>query len=489
MRIVNSNYNSSVKQYQKKSSTQSFKGEEATVKSAVKAFMHQKTGKIGWWSRLFENSKGEVQTQLGNAAFTTTLAPLVIRYNPFSNQDKDTRAYSAWRQPLSALIAIGIGWPLTTQYGNWMQKMAMNGDINSIDLRIMKPDSEYSKDFKAYIKEQGNGAKFTTLNDYAKDQNENVAKAFAEKYIYGDPTTTLEEAKEQLKLGKLSQNEFNKLEQTYKTHNLHNLTLPEIMEKEFKFKFTKVEGENFLNVDSYEKKLGEIKATDFLKKLGLVDEDFKEETLRLFLLDKKEYDKAKEIADLKNIKIESEEFEQILKEIKIQGKLSSRNIEFNIGPSKKNNITLGQFLETLGIKETFKGDLDPTIADEIKEALKEKNVDELFLTKESNKMSSVLMNLKNKLKGLLVNGKKLENGTKEICPIEIKKLEDFAIEIAKNKGKRALKDFSSIKGYTSIVFNLVLTAISCTALNWAYPRVMDALFPRLSESKKKGGTK
>lgn len=455
-----------------------FKGNSSAVKTKVEEFMHKKMGLTGGFSRFFYNTRGEVQNQLGNAAFTSTLAPLMIACNPFSDQDKDTKKYSAWRQPISAVIAIGIGWPLTWSYENWMKKMALKGDINNIDLRIMKPESEYEKEFEKYSKTEGENVKYDTLKKYAEAKNDEMARDYAEKYVFSDSDSVLKSAQENLNSNKINKNEFNKIKTTLDSNNLDKQSLPDFMKDEFKFKFTKSEGQNFLNVEDYNKKLDDIKALDFLNRLGLVDDTIKEEDLRLFLIEKKQKSQAIKMAESKGIKLDSKEFNTILNDIKSNGKLASRNIEFYMGPIKGNKISLGQFLEVLEMKNTFKGDLDNSLVEDIKTELKANNIEnceDLFLTKKSSSMKSVLTEFKNKLK--------------ELKTMDKKEFKDFAIQITKNKGNRAIKDFKNIKNYTSIAFNLILTAVSCTVLNWAYPRFMEKFFPKLSQVKKQGGSK
>ena len=53
-----------------------------------------------------KNNIGEFQDICINALGTGLLAPIFIKYNPLSKTDEDTRTYSAWRQPISALLAI-----------------------------------------------------------------------------------------------------------------------------------------------------------------------------------------------------------------------------------------------------------------------------------------------------------------------------------------------------------------------------------------------
>ena len=50
--------------------------------------------------------QGEALNILVTAFGTAIVCPMFIRFNPFSKEDKQTKAYSAWRQPISAIIAV-----------------------------------------------------------------------------------------------------------------------------------------------------------------------------------------------------------------------------------------------------------------------------------------------------------------------------------------------------------------------------------------------
>ena len=79
----------------------------ATAAKPLKEFLLDiMPGKIKKMVKIHEGM-GEVQNQLINATGTGLVAPLFIKYNPISKTDEDTRTYTAWRQPVSAVLAVG----------------------------------------------------------------------------------------------------------------------------------------------------------------------------------------------------------------------------------------------------------------------------------------------------------------------------------------------------------------------------------------------
>jgi len=77
----------------------------ATEDELVKTFL-KNNSKFGALVNWFNKCAGEKTSIIINAIGTGLLAPLVIANNPLSKEDKDTKKYSAMRQPISAVIAI-----------------------------------------------------------------------------------------------------------------------------------------------------------------------------------------------------------------------------------------------------------------------------------------------------------------------------------------------------------------------------------------------
>jgi hypothetical protein len=125
---------------------------------------------LGKVCKFLSDNDGEVQNQIINAVFTTTLAPLMIWKNPFSKKSEKDKAYSALRQPISAGIAISGGLATTLGINKAFDKLANEGYIKSLDLRMNPNDSYLKSQFKSELKKaakEGKAAEF--LRKFAPD--------------------------------------------------------------------------------------------------------------------------------------------------------------------------------------------------------------------------------------------------------------------------------------------------------------------------------
>lgn len=87
-----------------------------------------------WYARLshyFSHPKfqGDIANVIITAIGTGFFAPVMIAKNPLSNQDKDTKTYAAWRQPISAVIAVVTQVGITKQVGNIIKGLAKEGKL------------------------------------------------------------------------------------------------------------------------------------------------------------------------------------------------------------------------------------------------------------------------------------------------------------------------------------------------------------------------
>ena len=83
------------------------------------------------WARFLSYAgehQGEALNILVTAFGTAVICPMFIRFNPFSKEDKDTKAYSAWRQPISAVIAVVTQLTITKWFNDYLAKMASTSD-------------------------------------------------------------------------------------------------------------------------------------------------------------------------------------------------------------------------------------------------------------------------------------------------------------------------------------------------------------------------
>ena len=208
--LVQPNYQSKNLQARKKfNSYPAFKGaaslgDDATkiatdlTAKSVRQAIEKKQGIVGYFSRLLNANDGEVQNQVINAIFTTTLAPLFIACNPISTQDKKTKEYTALRQPISAVIAISGGLAMTNAINSYMSTLGSEGHLPyMLDMRIA-PDKTYLKpSFK---------------KDFNKAIKDNKLEEFVEKYKSTDWDS---EDLDRIKSGKIKNGEKKLLLDNY----------------------------------------------------------------------------------------------------------------------------------------------------------------------------------------------------------------------------------------------------------------------------------
>lgn len=427
------------------------KEEEEVIRKASEEIL----GKFGWFGNFLKKMKkgeGEVQNQLWNAAFTTTLAPIMIAKNPFSKEDKKKREYTALRQPVSAATAIGFGLLITMPVNNFLENIASKGYISAIDLRV-KPDDKF---LKRQYKKEGIAKTGQSLEDYVT-QKQKDAKALFIKLIGDEPE---ELAKNSGLKGKLGN--YDKF---IEKNNMNNIDFKDFMKERFKIEFFE---DGSLKEDAFKKKSNEILAMDFMRETGLIKSEkskdgkikvgqFTEEDLKNFLLN---------VSAKKHNVSES------------QSKHFSNTVEYVVGDAivDEETITLKHMFDRLDIKP---------------EELFEQ---EIAGKKQNRKLVNVLYDFADiHIKDLTINKRKSING-KEVSNI---------ISYYNGEGRKMLKEyfldlhiarkvdyFKNYKKYAGILVSLVSLPFSCGALNWAYPRFVSTFFPSLDGNRaKKGGNK
>ena len=122
-----------------------------------------------------KNNIGEFQDICINALGTGLLAPIFIKYNPLSKTDEDTRTYSAWRQPISALLAIATQGlftiPIVSKINSMANEGAMNLDCNKTPFK----DKDYAMHMMKKLHPELNKKQREILADeYIAKQDENL---------------------------------------------------------------------------------------------------------------------------------------------------------------------------------------------------------------------------------------------------------------------------------------------------------------------------
>lgn len=88
-----------------------------------------------------KNFVGEVPNIIITALGTGLVAPFFIKYNPLSKADDDTRTYSAWRQPVSAVLAVATQVSMVAPFNNLLNNMTNRGEFVFLD----KKGNKYNK--------------------------------------------------------------------------------------------------------------------------------------------------------------------------------------------------------------------------------------------------------------------------------------------------------------------------------------------------------
>lgn len=479
--------------------------------------------------QFFNDTSGEIQNQLVNALFTTTLCPFVIAYNPFSKQDEKTRHYTAWRQPVSAIIAIGTSFPLTVLTNKFWNNLHNEGHTGFMDLRLSPTADKYKtpyKNIRKAAKAQGPEAykafletwepkelseairnhkyyswakswpsisyKSACLKNYVKIHQDarqalfttiisaDPKKLTADKgiiYLDGKPINP----KKDLTPGKVGVSEeldlipnmetTNDLQKYIQKHSLHHRKVSDLMRDKFKFKFYEEKDGALVGQfkqDVAKGKLSQVLAMDFLEKMGLIDrKEVNEADLLRAIMEHRQIEHAVELVKPFNNRLSEG---QAIRVYALLGQDASRNIQMAIGEvlEKTETLSLGQFFHQIGIK-VDDGSLQELMDMNMVKALEK--FKEIFSGKKWED---------GKLKGGQLKGYEKEIPLKDFAKRIIKLTSSDLGSIAKNDTK-----------FAGIFFNLFITAFSCTVLNWAYPRFMEKFRPDLcaDNNTQKGGNK
>jgi|GEM_PF-3948707 len=152
--LIQANLNSYIKLANIDNSV-AFKGGNQPVAASediiIKTFL-KNNSRFGALANWFNKCAGEKTSIIINAIGTGLLAPLVIANNPLSKEDKDTKVYSALRQPISAVIAIITQLAVCMKADKIIDKLAYNNKLGTeaqkaahfYDLSIIKNAKENS---------------------------------------------------------------------------------------------------------------------------------------------------------------------------------------------------------------------------------------------------------------------------------------------------------------------------------------------------------
>ena len=501
---------------------QSFAGAAPTVQDLVSHYAKTNM-KIGWkdwlggFTRYLTLNDGEIQTQKANAIFTATLAPTFIAFNPISNQDQKTKSYTAWRQPISAVNSLLFSVPITMLINNSAQKMASKGYIKAIDLRSCPNESYLTRQFEREYKTAEKAGKLTdffnsfsteavrteTDEEIGKTYHKDSAKKKAGKKAYGDLYVKhkraeakdlyqrlLHEDPVKLKADPLVKAQVENLDDYLKNNNLHNVPFKKFLQENFRTECVKIktvdDGVATTRVElkklAFIEQSKKIAALDFLKTSGLVDSKFTEETLR-------------KVVNATRMQRLADAYAQVFGPNKHLGwffaelgkSISRTVISFlNKDDIKIPKITLYELIKSLdkNVETLVPGQEGKSSAEIFK-----------TFTNDANEKSTadMLTGIAKKLKELVKITDAVDSGQKkQIVGLVRTDLGSIAKQLMTNSVANLGIKYKGVQQYIGIFFNLGVIALTCTTLNWAYPRIVERVAPNLvkdDKHEKTGGHK
>lgn len=415
--------------------------------------------------------KGELGGILITAIGTGAVAPIFIAYNPFvkapenateeQKEDvKNTKKYTAWRQPVSAVLAVAFQTSVLTPIDRGLETL-FNNERFAKNLWLGLDQSTLNhKDFleRKVKKEMRNEKlKFNSHDDYKRELDSRVDAI---------ETKQIEENAEKLKeKGRIVIGQ--RMVDNNTTAELINKAIDDYIKDATNLK-TSEAGLNFYTQRATILVNNEKELTKILK------DNLPEDNKQLLNYLKEESKKAKN-QDIKTILDEIINYPENLRLSRCQRTL--QRIE-TIKSICEGQFSPEKYLEKM--EETNKN-LDDII----------KKLEKSKLTNSQNISETEIKNIVDKIAGYCTfdeNNYRLKNKFLNTATFQSDKNE-LINKIYKDiiKGyKKFLEDrYKGFNQLSKIAIGLCITLpITCTALNWVYPRFMELCFPKLSGKKK-----
>jgi len=443
---------------------------------------------------------GEVQNQLINAVGTGMVAPVFIKYNPISDTDKDTRTYTAWRQPVSAVLAVCTQAAIVVPFNSLIKKLADVGFLPTRYNSTLFPSDDF---VKAQIIAADPSKKHLSkdemkkeIKEYNKVHYENPLKNMIEndnKIVFattnGKVNSKFEMPKEEFKnlfietIDNIIKDEQQELEKVI------NKKLPKKLQRAIFFNQHPEESREVLT------RLG-----DTLNEL-LTRSDFDMDP-KSFIAANKEFKKEcttliKEIKKDPARKAIRDELVGIVKELKnkiinsdtstlriLQDKVTKMQSDVNRMEAMSDTKSIRAYVSEIIDRRTdaIDGTIKPL------QEIKEKLINGDLTVKEAQEIindaiSRSEASVREELKTFGLEEKDIK-GRIEWIESSGTRLKGKASSIAKCIGntlkKHAKSNIDGFKRWTGLVVSLAILPVTCWLLNRIYPWFMDLAFPKLS---------
>ena len=391
--------------------------------------LNQKSGKVARFFNYVGENQGEALNIIVTAVGTAIICPLFIAFNPLSKEDEKTKQYSAWRQPISAIIALVTQLTITKWFNDWITKAASTvgkdgkfGLAERADLRAC-PHERY---LKRIIKLEH--------PEYDKKQIEAEVK------------------KRQITAEK---EEVSKLRKSMKNKPIEykELVCQDYIDKA-KENFFKEFKQN--NKEEIEKKFG--KAIDEIWSLKLNKHLNK-------MLDEKAKSMGKDTQTLLNESAEKLVERDVTEETVVKKTirfLKDKKADINKAIETCTPDNIAQIIREQGLESKFPDGIKAdTLAQDIHDKLE--HMKEYECERKLKDFKSV-KNLGDDYESILHN-------------VKIKRL-------VKSRTSDAKRVFKTMNTQMGLVVTLATLPFTCGFLNWCYPRIMEKIMPEMSAKKK-----
>lgn len=450
-----------------------FTGTPALIKTRVEDLLPNKA--FIKFMEKFKVLKGELGGILITAAGTGLVAPIFIAYNPFVKAKKDatpeekqeienTKKYTAMRQPISAVLAA----------------LFQAGALGPIDkfLEKMSNDPEFSKNFWLTL-DQSALQKKTYLERQIKKEMKNEATTYGSRKEFKAELDRRVKAKEAEQISDLAKVLEKHGEIRIGDRAVDKKTIADVINKQIdayiddanKMRISKGGYEFYVNRATALVKHQHI-FKDMLNPENLPKGD---KALENYLLNAKNNASDKEVKDIIQ---EILEHPANVRESRCKRTLERIN---TILKTCENDYTPGKYYESLLERDNqLKAKIESLEASKIKnfEMLNPEKVNQI-LEEITQKCHYDIHDLK--LHKLLDGSGTFQTNFKDL---KTKIYEDII------KGYKGLVE-NKFKGFTQmskVAIGVCITLpITCTMLNWVYPRFMDLVFPDLAGTKKNKG--
>lgn len=424
-----------------------FKANYTKIRSLSDAIYENSNGSRKVLLYLYRKS-GEMLNNWVTFFGTAAIAPIFIAFNPMSKEDKDSKYYTSLRQPISAGITIATQYYVMKNFNNLLDRHAASFGVDEIDLSAKPPRAALlpgiKQEYRTYYADCIRNGKEP---ENKKNWINRKVREIQDKAFYD----TLSSRRKTMDVSKIQTKDLVKLDML---NDKRKACYKNVLKEEFGFneEALKVlpESKDYDEfVNSHVKKVAKARNLDYHTILDKIDEKAMQEAV-------KELDAV--IEHEAHVKLETSKIRAELLE-KFNNEVGSKSLSPSELRSKKLEIYNNKLNN---LKREYESILRIKLVSLSEEQKIKKDVYE-----------KLLAHIHEPIDGLKDHGQTLSSAKRSVI---IKK--DLINHINKAEAK-----FKGFKDRTGVIVGLLILPATCGILNWAYPRIMEKLFPKLSAAK------